>query len=127
MPDDGTTLEHLVEVLGPSVLRVLTTPGLNRAVVRDVVIYDVADPPMLRPGDVLLGVGLVATSDNACRIVAEAGSAGAAAVVVRSREADLPQLRRAASDNDVTLIVLPAAMRWEQIGVLMRNALAVDP
>jgi hypothetical protein len=47
--------------------------------------------------------------------------------VVRSREADLPHLRRAATDNGVTLIVLPAAMRWEQIGVLMRNALAVDP
>jgi PucR C-terminal helix-turn-helix domain len=27
----------------------------------------------------------------------------------------------------VTLVVLPAAMRWEQIGVLMRHALAVDP
>ncbi|MDQ1662417.1 MAG: hypothetical protein QOJ68_2397 [Blastococcus sp.] len=127
VPDNGTTLEHLVDVLGPSVLRVLTSPGLDRGVVRDVVIYDVSDAPTLRPGDVLLGVGLVATSDNACRVVAEAGSAGAAAVVVRSREADLPHLRRAATDNGVTLIVLPAAMRWEQIGVLMRNALAVDP
>jgi hypothetical protein len=124
---DDPTLEHLVDVLGPSVLRVLASPGLDRVVVRDVVIYDVADPPTLRPGDVLLGVGLVATSDNACRIVAKAGSAGVAAVVVRSREADLPHLRRAATDNGVTLIVLAAAMRWEQIGVLMRNALAVDP
>jgi DNA-binding PucR family transcriptional regulator len=125
--DDGTALEHLVDVLGPSVLRVLTSPGLDRGVVRDVVIYDVAEAPTLRPGDVLLGVGLVATSDNACRVVAEAGSAGAAAVVVRSREADLPHLRRAATDSGVTLIVLPAAMRWEQISVLMRNALAVKP
>jgi hypothetical protein len=124
---DDPTLEHLVDVLGPSVLRVLSSPGLDRVVVRDVVIHDVADPPTLRPGDVLLGVGLVATSDSACRIVAEAGSAGAAAVVVRSREADLPALRRAATDNGVTLIVLAAAMRWEQIGMLMRNALAVDP
>jgi DNA-binding PucR family transcriptional regulator len=125
--DDGTTLEHLVDVLGPSVLRVLTSPGLHRVVVRDVVIYDVADPPTLGVGDVLLGVGLVPNSDNASRVVREAGSAGAAAVVVRSREADLPNLRRAAIDNDVTLMVLPAAMRWEQIGVLMRSALAVDP
>lgn len=125
--DEGTTLGHLVEVLGPSVLRVLTTPGLDRVVVRDVVIHDVAEPPTLRPGDVLLGVGLVATSDDACRVVADAGSAGAAAVVVRSREADLPHLRRAASDHDVTLMVLPAAMRWEQIGVLIRGAVAVSP
>ena len=125
--DDGTTLARLVEVLGPSVLRVLATPGLDGVVARDVVIYDVAEPPQLHRGDVLLGVGVVATSDNACRVVGEAGSAGAAAVVVRSREADLPQLRRAATDHDVTLMVLPAAMRWEQIGVLMRNAIAVAP
>ena len=106
--DDGTTLEHLVDVLGPSVLRVLTSPGLHRVVVRDVVIYDVADPPTLGGGDVLLGVGLVPNSDSASRVVREAGEAGAAAVVVRSREADLPNLRRAAIDNDMTLMVLSA-------------------
>ena len=112
--DDGATLQHLVDVLGPSVLRVLTSPGLHRAVVRDVVIHDVADPPTLRRGDVLLGVGLVPNSDNASKVMEEAGAAGAAAVVVRSREADLPHLRRAAMDNDVTLMVLPAAMRWSR-------------
>src|SRR3569833_1471470 len=124
---DGPTLQHLVDVLGPSVLRVLTSPGLDRVVVRDVVIHDVADPSTLHRGDVLLGVGLVATSDDACRVVRHAASAGAAAVVVRSREADLPDLRRAASDNDLTLMVLPAAMRWEQLAGLMRSALAINP
>jgi len=124
---DGPTLQHLVDVLGPSVLRVLTSPGLDRVVVRDVVIHDVADPSTLHRGDVLLGVGLVATSDDACRVVRHAASAGAAAVVVRSREAALPDLRRAASDNDLTLMVLPAAMRWEQIAGLMRSALAINP
>lgn len=87
--------------------------------------YDVAEPPALRSGDVLLGTGVVAISDEACRIAREAAAAGVAAFVVRTRETDLPQLRRAASESGITLLVLPAAMRWEQISVLMRQAVAV--
>lgn len=124
---EGPDLARLVEVLGPAVLRVLSTPGLQAVRVRQVVVYDVADPPVLRPGDVLLGVGLVATSDEACRVVRTAASAGVAAVVVRSNAGDLPQLRTAAFQSETTLIVLPAAMRWEQISVLIRHAITVVP
>ena len=122
---DGTTLKHIVEVLGPSVVRVLTTPGLDGAVGREVVIYDSAEPPELRAGDVLLAVGVRPMSDEAVRVVQRAAAAGVAAVVVRTRERDLPTLRRAAADSGVSLLLLPAAMRWEQISVLMRNAIAV--
>lgn len=121
----ATTLKHVVDVLGPSVVRVLSTPGLDGVVPREVVIYDAGEPPDLRPGDVLLAVGVQPTSDEAVRLVHEAAAAGVAAFVVRTREHDLPKLRRAGGDGGVTVILLPAAMRWEQISVLMRNAIAV--
>ncbi len=120
----GVTLQRIVEILGPSVLRVLETPGLEGVCAADVVVHDVVDPPVLRPGDVLLGVGLLATSGETCKIMEAAGGAGAAAVVVRSGTGELPLLRAAAVANGVTLMILPTAMRWEQISVLMRHAIA---
>jgi len=74
--ENGRTLAHLVEVLSPSVVRVLATRGLDRVIAREIVVYDVAEPPSLRSGDVLLGTAVVATSDEACRIAREAAAAG---------------------------------------------------
>lgn len=117
------TLARLVEVLGPSVVRVLATPGLEDVTATEVVVHDIVDPPELRPGDVLLAVGVVATSDDACSLVRSAGRVNAASVVVRSREMDLPRLREAAVEAGMSVLVLAAAMRWEQISVLIRHAI----
>jgi hypothetical protein len=120
----GVSLAQLVEVLGPAILRVLATPGLDAVFARDLVVYDVVDPPVLRPGDIVLGVGLRADSDAACEVVEAAAAANAAAVVVRSGGGELPLLRKTAERVRSTLMVLPAGMRWEQISVLMRHAIA---
>jgi sugar diacid utilization regulator len=122
--EDGVVLARLVEALGPAVLRVLATPGLEGVLARDVVVFDPVDPPVLRRGDLLLCVGVVASGTGVCAVVEAAARAGAAAVVVRSRDADLPLLREAAERVGLTVVVLPAAMRWEQVAVLMRTAIA---
>ena len=77
---------------------------------------------MLR-GDLVLAVGVRAPSEEAGALVKAAGVAQAPAVVVKSPDGDLSQLRTTANTAGVTLMVLPTAMRWEQISVLMRYAI----
>lgn len=120
---DGVPLSRLVETLGPAVLRVLSTPGLDTVAALDVVVYDPVDPPVMRRGDILLGVAVQAASEQACTLLEAAGAAEATAVVVKSRDNNLAQLRTAAEKAGVTVMVLPTAMRWEQISVLMRHAI----
>jgi len=122
--EPGATLEQLVETLGPAVLRVLTTPGLGSVSIGEMVVYDPVDPPFLRKGDVLLGVGLLADAQRAREVVQAARNARAAAVVIKPHGADLTLLRETAEQAEVTLIALPAGMRWEHISALLRHAMA---
>lgn len=122
--DDGIVLARLVEILGPAVLRVLASPGLDDVLARDVVVFDPLDSPVVRQGDLLLCVGLLASSPEACDVVEAAARAGAAAVVVKSRDADLSLLRETAERIRLTVMVLPTAMRWEQVTVLVRTAIS---
>ena len=41
---DGVPLSRLVETLGPAVVRVLSTPGLETALAREVVVHDPVNP-----------------------------------------------------------------------------------
>jgi hypothetical protein len=120
---DGVPLSRLAETLGPAVVRVLSTPGLETAFVREVVIHDPVNPPVMRRGDLVLAVGVRGPSEEAAALVEAAGVAQATAVVVKSPEGDLSRLRMIADTAAVTLMVLPAAMRWEQISVLIRYAI----
>ena len=120
---DGVPLSRLVETLGPAVVRVLSTPGLETALAREVVVHDPVNPPVMLRGDLVLAVGVRAPSEEAGALVKAAGVAQAAAVVVKSPDGDLSQLRTTANTAGVTLMVLPTAMRWEQISVLMRYAI----
>jgi sugar diacid utilization regulator len=113
-----------MEILGPAVFRVLTSPGLDDVTVRDVVVFHPLDSPVVQQGDLLLCVGLLASSPEACDIVDAAARAGAAAVVVKSRDAELRLLRESAERVRMTVMVLPTAMRWEQIAVLVRTAIS---
>ncbi len=121
--EEGVPLRRVVETLGPAVVRVLTTPGLDEALARDVVVHDPVGPPALRTGDIVLAVGVRAASPEGEALAQATGRSGAVALVVRSPDRDLTSLRSVSSDAGVTLLVLPAAMRWEQASLLMRNAL----
>lgn len=122
--DDGIVLARLMEILGPAIFRVLASPGLDDVLARDVVVFDPLDPPVVQQGDLLLCVGLLASSPQACEVVEAAASAGAAALVVKSRDAELPRLRESAERSRLTVMVLPTAMRWEQIVLLVRSAIS---
>lgn len=120
----GPTLEHLVEALGPAILRVLSTPGLALVRARDVVVYDAADPPTLQPADIVLAVGLLNDAERTCHLIRSAGEAGSAAIVLKSCHVEEARLRETAECTNVTLIALPAGMQWAQIAVLLRHAMS---
>ncbi|WP_426246569.1 PucR family transcriptional regulator [Nocardioides sp. LHG3406-4] len=120
---DGVPLSRLVETLGSAVVRVISTPGLETALAREVIVHDPVNPPVIRQGDLVLAVGVRAPSQQAVALVEAAGIAQAAAVVVKAPDEGLAKLRSAADGAGVTLMVLPTAMRWEQISVLMRHAI----
>lgn len=122
--EDGIPLSRIVETLGPAVVRVLSTPGLKTVFAREVVVHDPVNPPAMRNGDIVLAVGVRAPSVEANGLVEAAAVAQAAAVVVKSPDVDLSHLRTTADSARVTLMVLPTAMRWEHISLLMRHALA---
>lgn len=120
---NGVPLNRLVEALGPAVVRVLSTAGLATVFAREVILYDPVDPPSLRAGDLVLAVGVRAVPEDANSLLVAAGLASAAAVVVKSSDADLALLREAASGAGITLMVIPTAMRWEQISLLLRHVI----
>jgi sugar diacid utilization regulator len=117
------TLDQLVDILGPAVLQVLTSIAPATVPVRDIVIYDPADPPLLQAADLLLGVGLQPTSPDFPAVLRDAAAAGAAAVVVKPRDAESPALRCAVDGAGVTVLSVPAGMRWGQLAALLRHGL----
>src|SRR5437763_17222687 len=76
---DGSRLGDVLTSL--AVIDVVTAPlGLD-VVVTQPVIHDPASPPHLEPGAIVLGVGVDATTAD--ELLARAGSASAAAVILK--------------------------------------------
>src|SRR6266511_2131659 len=85
MPGEGgvvTTLARLVEVLGRSVLEVRGAPGGLEIKLREPVVFDLADPPPIAAGDLVLGTGL--GPDDAAELLPILAGRGAAALVVEA-------------------------------------------
>ncbi|NUO55916.1 MAG: PucR family transcriptional regulator, partial [Hamadaea sp.] len=116
--EQRTTLREMITALGGHLVDVVIAPKGLAVGVRDVVVADPYDDPALRPGDVVLVVG--ARGADARPLVAQAGSRGAAAVVVKSGVI----LKEAARDAGVALLTVDADARWDQVQTLLRAGLA---
>jgi len=117
------TLGDLVEAVGVGVLELLAAPkGLDVAVV-DVVIYDADDGPVAHPGDVVLAVGVDVRRPEARDLVHDAGAAGAAAVVVKARDAVTTALVDAATDAGVALLAATPEAAWGQLHNIVRTVM----
>ncbi|NUR46642.1 MAG: helix-turn-helix domain-containing protein [Hamadaea sp.] len=116
--EQRTTLREMITALGGHLVDVVIAPKGLAVGVRDVVVADPYDDPALRPGDVVLVVG--ARGADARPLVAQAGSRGAAAVVVKSGVI----LKEAARDAGVALLTVDADARWDQVQTLLRSGLA---
>jgi DNA-binding PucR family transcriptional regulator len=116
--DKGTPLRQLLLALGDPLVEVMTAPGGLDELARDVVILDPDDTPDVRPGDVVLLIGLRGRA--AAPVVRAAARRGAVAVAVKSRD---PVLTQAATDGGVALLAVRPDVRWEQLESLARNSI----
>jgi PucR C-terminal helix-turn-helix domain/Purine catabolism regulatory protein-like family len=121
----GRTLEEVLAAVDATVLRPAAgTAGSERAEVSDVVILDWTDPHVLRPGALVLAVGVEPERPAAATLVDRAGEAGAAGVVVRCDRELPPTLEAAADRSGVALLAAPHGAAWGQLYALLRTALA---
>jgi len=122
--ENRTTLREVVAALGGHLVEVVVAPRGLTVGVRDIVIADPYDEPVLRPGDLVLAVGARGTAARSA--VMQAGSREAAAVVVKLDAApeSARVLREAARDAGVALLAVSADARWDQVQTLLRSALA---
>lgn len=120
---DAPLLGEIVEHVGEGVLDVRAAPkGLDVAVAQ-VVIYDPAEDWVGGAGDVVLAVGV--EPRQAAALLARAGEAGVAAVVLKARpEAEVPELGDAAREAGVALLVTTPEVAWGQLHALLRTAAA---
>lgn len=102
--------------MGDQLVEVLTAPRGLDDVARDVVILDPDDAPDVRPGDVVLLIGVRGRA--AVPLVRAAARRGALAIAVKSRDDVLTQ---AATDEGVALLAARPDARWEQLESLARN------
>lgn len=120
----GVTLRQLVTTLGPDLLTVVASPlGLD-ANVNDPVIHDAESPGQLRPGDLVLAVGVRMGSAAAVDLVRLAATAQAAGVIFKIGD-DVPaQLVDAATAGSAAIVAIPADAEWGHVHAMLRSALA---
>ena len=118
-------MEEVLATVDATVLRPAAgSPGSERAPVSDVVILDWTDPHVLRPGALVLGVGVEPERPAAATLVDRAGRAGVAGIVVRC-DGELPAPLAAATERaGVALLAAPHGAAWGQLYALLRTALA---
>lgn len=117
------TLSRLLDDLGPGVVRVVEAPAGLDVAVTQACIHDRVDP-RIEPGDVVLAVGVDEESGDAEELLAEAGAAGASAVVLKLRSEPSQVLRRVAQRARVALLDTTDGMDWGHLHTLMRTATA---
>ena len=116
------SLETLVENLGVGVLSIAAAPKGLDVEVLGVAIHDPLDA-VIDEGDLVIGVGIDASSRDARETIAELGRCGAVAVVVKG---DTSELVDAARNAGVALLVVPQEMAWSQLHTLLRSARLAD-
>lgn len=119
------TLSRLIDNLGPGVVSVVLAPAGLDVAIGQACIYDRGDGP-IEPSDVVLGVGVEAASGDAVELLARAGAARAAAVVLKLRSHASPVLLKAAECAEIALLDAVGGVAWGQLHTLIRTATATS-
>ena len=109
--------------LDTEVLRVVLAPDPAGTPVRDVVVLDTADARSVRPGAIVLGVGLSGSLGDAAVWVDRAGRGGAAAIVLRVDGDVDPEILTIAGGLGLPVLAVPSEMPWGQAYSLLRTSM----
>ncbi|MFG2355469.1 helix-turn-helix domain-containing protein [Streptomyces sp. NPDC048521] len=123
--ESRVTLERLLSVVGPGVLELDTAPAGLAVPVGGVGVLDPLDPE-IRPGVLLLAVGVDAGSAQALDVVRRAGAAGATGVVFGPDRPDRAAgaLRSVAEEAGAAVLFRTAWCLWDQLVGVLRAGLA---
>lgn len=118
------TLGGLIDTLSSVIVEMAAAPaGLDQPV-GEVIIHDLSEPTTIQAGDVVLAVGVRPGEQAASTLVADAGAAGAAAVVFKVQGDVPPALLETAEEHDVALLKTQPEAAWGQLHALLRSAIA---
>lgn len=115
-------LSSLVDSLGRALLEVVAAPCGLDVEVNSIMIHDGQEPIEAIGGQIVVGVGL-APGREASSLVASAGSAGAAALVVRQAVVT-PALSEDAAAARIALLSVPPGTAWAQLILLMSSVIS---
>lgn len=122
MPVPGAKLQRLVDALGTTLLDVIEAPGPLESEVTGVTIFDAHDDLLIAPGELLLGVGVLADTDITDLIRRLAKLKGAA-LVVKAPKALSTAVVTAVREHGVPMLGLTRAASWFQVAVLLQTLL----
>ena len=117
-------LWRIVEVLGPAVVRLVSSPDGAHAEVGEVYLHDPAEPLVAGEGDLLLAVGAADDSVAVQELVETSGKLGVAAVACKPPAADDLSVCAAADAAGVALLRVEPEVTWGQLYLLAREAVA---
>ncbi len=119
----GPTLADLQDALGALIEVVVAPHGLD-VPIGEPLIYDPSGGPGATAQDVVLMVGIDASSATAVDALDRLGRLGVAAAVVKLDRAAPDRLVDAARERELALLAVPAGTSWGQLLSLMRTARA---
>ena len=114
------SLASLVAIVGDASIQQLHAPADPSRVVGGPCIFDPAEPANIARDDVVLAVNLRPESVPAA--ILAAGTAGAAGVAVKGDFADDQEVRRAAEDTGLAVLVLAPSISWAQFFDVVKDA-----
>ncbi|OAH10209.1 helix-turn-helix domain-containing protein [Streptomyces jeddahensis] len=122
----GISLRQLLMSLGEPLVELQTAPAGLDIVIRSVALLDPEDPPVARPGELVLAIG--ARGRAAFPALRAGGRDGAAAVAVKlDSPGQAAALSETAAEAGVALLSVRSEARWEQVDALARAALDNAP
>ncbi|MFE1774398.1 PucR family transcriptional regulator [Streptomyces sp. NPDC059008] len=125
-PPTGISLRQLLMALGDPLVELQAAPAGLDVEIRSVALLDPEDPPMARPGELVLAIG--ARGRAAFPALRAGGRDGAGAVAVKmDTPAQAAALSETAVDAGVALLSVRTEARWEQVDALARAALESAP
>jgi len=123
-PDETApvALRQLLDNLGEQVARVLHSPRGLDVVVTQPLIHDPMEDIASAPGAIVLAVGTVPDSSEARNLVAQAGAADAAVVVLKLHGRQFAWSREAEAAG-VAVVAIPDEMSWSHLSSLLELTL----
>ena len=117
-------LWRIVEVLGPAVLRLVSSPDGAHTEIGEVSLHDPAEPVVAGEGDLLLALGAAEDSAAVIELITASAGAGAAAVACKPPAADDLSVCAAADEAGIALLRVEPEITWGQLYLLTRDAVA---